>query len=162
MAGSSKMFKWIQAHPRWIRVLLFASGIRAIYVTLEQTLTRNLHANLYPADADSIGIPLSSFIVAHILFAPFFLSVALLPHSTWMTLGPSGRTWIQMLLLLWLGLSYLLVFIAGLGNLAYAADAHSERIGVAVTIFLLLIMTFLTLDIRRLHGSGLLRFGFTR
>lgn len=76
-----------------------------------------------------------------------------------MKAGATGRSWRQIVLLLWLALSYLMVLIDGLGNLAYAADLHDGDVGIGGGLFLLMILICMTLDILRLHSDGMLRWG---
>ena len=139
----------LKRYPRLIRLTLIIFGLWGVHEVLTRVIWRNALANLYPPEADSIGIPDMGHLLGIILALPFYLTIALLPDSGLMRLRPDGRRWWQFILMIWIGLSYLIAVADNLGVIANWSDQHHYPIALAGGTFLLLLLCFLWRDVRR-------------
>ena len=124
------------APSRWVHGLLNAVAAFVALEVAEAILARNQSNEVYPADGDSIGIPLMGMMLSSIVALVFLLIGMLLVRR-----GVVAR---------WSG--YLLMVLVALGYLAQLADwadpLHYE-IGLAQASLGVLVLGYLCLEIRR-------------
>lgn len=124
------------APSRWVHGLLNAVAAFVALGVAEAILARNQSNEVYPADGDSIGIPLMGMML-YSIFALVFLLIGMLLVRR----GVVAR---------WSG--YLLMVLVALGYLAQLADwadpLHYE-IGLAQASLGVLVLGYLSLEIRR-------------
>ena len=124
------------APSRWVHGLL---NLATTYVALEISeaiLVRNLYNDVYPIEADSIGIPLMGMMLyAIVSLICLFFAMGLVRQS-------SGVRWIGYTLLVLIALGYLVRILDW-------ADALHYEIGVAQASLGVLILVYLYLEIRR-------------
>jgi hypothetical protein len=124
------------APSRWVHGLL---NLAATYVALEISeaiLVRNLYNDVYPIEADSIGIPLMGMMLyAIVSLICLFFAMGLVRQS-------SGVRWIGYTLLVLIALGYLVQVLDW-------GDALHYPIGVAQASLGVLILAYLYLEIRR-------------
>ena len=124
------------APSRWVHGLLNAVAAFVALEVAEAILARNQSNEVYPADGDSIGIPLMGMMLYSIVALVFLLIGMLLGRR-----GVVAR---------WSG--YLLMVLVALGYLAQLtdwADPLHYEIGLAQASLGVLVLGYLSLEIRR-------------
>jgi hypothetical protein len=140
-----------------LRAFVLLVGALAVWVVLDNTLSDNQLAGVYPPDADSISIPLFSHLFTLVFLSPFYLTVAWLPVSPLLRPLPTGRTWAQLALLAWLALSYTFTLDHTLVTAAMWGDGLHDPVVSASRAFLCVQAAMLAVDVYSHWRSGLLR-----
>lgn len=138
--------KYITASDRALMIFL---SLWLVHKELDYTLTDNLFNNRYPIEKDSIGIPLISDVLANIAWSPFYLTIAFLPSARFLRRRLKRPTLWRYALFLWLGLSYLLAILGALGFTLKWWKPFHESISLFGFGFLVLLLVFLFVDVRR-------------
>lgn len=130
---------------RWHRILALAVALVLINAATQLVTRANLAAGLYPADADAIGIPITTTLYLSLLFAPWLLLLAV--FSRFKVVQARARSVLVVASLI--GLYAPAVLFAGAG-IAYWAMPQHYAIAAAYAVLLLVLIGLAADDLRAL------------
>ena len=122
----------------WIKLALMAIGAIITGNVVENVVTKNLYANVYPAEADSISIPIMSAYLTFIILIPFASIIAFVNLRKFDASKKYARVrfWFKVFSYF---LSYLIVSLTLLGFTGYWHTPHHEKIRQAYFYLLILV-----------------------
>jgi hypothetical protein len=141
----------------WQRFLVLVAALCTVNLATWIVVTANQGAGLYPADADSIGIPLLGTLFASALVILPLAAIAFIPQNTRVgVLCARGKPQVVAVYSL-LGLMYLLVGLFALLGFTYWAMTHHYAIGSSYAALLVVLSGFLVGDVRRVLSNRALQ-----
>lgn len=141
----------------WDRALMILLALWLEHLEMDYTLTDNWRNHRYPMDADSIGMPLVSDVLANFIAMPFFLSIAFIPAAGFLRRRLKHPAWWRHPVLVWLALSYLITILGALGFAIRWWKPFHESISLFGFGSLSILLVFLFVDLRRLTRTKKVR-----
>jgi hypothetical protein len=136
--------------------LIVAASLHVVDV-LRATLEFNQRAGVYPAQGDSIIIPLAEQVIVTAMLLPCYLFIAIVPITRWLRPRPAGRSRVQLVLLVGLGGSYACVMFQTLAVVARWAVPNHYSVAKAAGAACVLLAGLFVLDLVQLARRGLFR-----
>lgn len=128
---------------RWHRAVALAVALVLINAATQRVIRANLAAGLYPADADSIGIPIMTTLYLSLALSPWLLVLALRPRFA------RART----LFIAALVVLYVPALAFALGGIAYWAAPSHYAIALAFGVLLSVLVALAWDDARALRAA---------
>lgn len=130
----------------WIKLALMTIGAIITGYVIEKVVTKNLYANLYPAEADSISIPIMSAYLTFIILIPFASIISFVNLRKFDASKKFAKTkfWFRVFSYF---LSYLIVTLTLLGFTGYWHTPHHEKIRQAYYCLLILVQLIVIYDL---------------
>ncbi len=133
----------------WHKVAVFGLGLIAVNAMTAFVTERNLRSGVYPADADSIGIPIISTLVASLIVAPFLYQIAILYRANFFhRLRKKGAVWCT----LCLALLYLPAMAFAILGAGYWMEPDHYLISLCFGALIFFLALSLLIDLR--HSSS--------
>ena len=130
----------------WIKFALLAIGAIITGNVVEKVVTKNLYANVYPAEADSISIPIMSAYLTFIILIPFASIIAFVNLRKFDASEKYARVrfWLKTFSYF---LSYIFVSLVLLSFIFYWYRPHHKEILLAYSCLLVLVQLIVIYDL---------------
>jgi hypothetical protein len=137
-----------------LRSLLFLALFVIVNAVTNHVLNANLMADLYPPDADSIGIPLMRTLLASLLSLVMLLPLLLLSSLPWsFRKAAASRAWRRTLGLLLAGL-YFWNFLLQVNWALYWIDPDHWLIAASIGLVAIAVIWLAVVDFGRLRATA--------
>jgi hypothetical protein len=143
----------IKIKKSWLKLILLAVTAALINSVVRKTLTANAFNNLYPVEADSIGMPMAFTFFSFIALIPFAVVFCIAPLSRNKDNGKYSVAWFAFKVVSYL-FSYLLLTFVTLVSASYWNNPHHYVIAKWYLALLVLIQAFLVFDLYQIYKSN--------
>lgn len=143
----------IKIKKSWLKFILLAVTAALINSVVRKTLTANAFNNLYPVEADSIGMPMAFTFFSFIALIPFAVFFCIAPLSRNKDNGKYSLAWFAFKVVSYL-FSYLILTFVTLASASYWNTPHHYVIAKWYLALVVLIQAFLVFDLYQIYKSN--------
>jgi hypothetical protein len=143
----------IKIKKSWLKFILLAVTAALINSVVHKTLTANAFNNLYPVEADSIGMPMVFTFFSFIALIPFAVVFCIASLSRNKDNGKYSVAWFAFKVVSYL-FSYLILTFVTLTSASYWNTPHHYVIAKWYLALVVLIQAFLVFDLYQIYKSN--------
>lgn len=140
----------IKLMAKWVRLTLCLSALSLVNATTWLVTTSNQKANVYPIEADSIGIPIVLTISASIFALPILFLINMFPKNTILIWLKSGIFAISLVSRVGLLLLYAFVVLFAAYGITYWSFPGHYLIAISYLVLLIVLLMYLIFDWREI------------
>ena len=140
----------LKINKSWVKFLLLAVSAVLINSVVRKTLTENAFNNLYPIEADSIGMPMAYTFFSFIALIPFAAVFCTANLSRQKVSDKYSIAWFTFRIISYV-FSYLLLTFVVLASASYWNTPHHYAIAKCYIALLFLIQAFFIFDLYQIY-----------